>query len=129
MRAILIPVKNFAQSKQRLAPHYSSRARAELAAAPCEDFFFVVAQAPGFDAVFVVSQEPQALAWAKERGWETIDEHEQVSESHSVDAASRFCAARGIDAVLRLPIDIPLATPRDIESVLAATDAGPCAVI
>ena len=129
MRAILIPVKNFAESKTRLAPHYSSRASAELAAALCKDFFAVVAQARGFDRVFVVSQEKQALAWAEERGWDTIIERAQISESHSVDSALCVCAAQGIDTLLRLPIDIPLATPGDIELVLAAAEGAPCAVM
>src|SRR5258705_370682 len=44
MKAILIPVKNFADSKQRLALHYSADQRAELAAALCEDFFGMGAQ-------------------------------------------------------------------------------------
>ena len=129
MKAILIPVKTFAESKKRLALNYSTQARAELAAALCKDFFSVVAQARGFDRVFVVSQERQALAWAKDRDWETIVEYEQISESASIDAASAYCAGRGADALLRLPIDIPLATAEDIEAVFAAVEKGPCAVI
>ena len=129
MKAILIPVKTFAESKKRLAPHYSAQARAELAAALCEDFFRVVEQAHGFEHVFVVSQEPRALAWAKDRGWQTIAEREQISESRSVDAASRICAEQGVHTLLRLPIDVPLATPQDIGAVLGAADVAPCAVI
>jgi 2-phospho-L-lactate guanylyltransferase (CobY/MobA/RfbA family) len=53
----------------------------------------------------------------------------QHSESRSVDAASRICAARGITALLRLPIDIPLVRPSDIEAVLAACPAAPSAVL
>ena len=129
MKAILIPVKTFAESKKRLAPHYSSEERADLAAALCEDFFRVVEQVKGAGQVFVVSQEPQALAWANDRGWETIVEREQISESHSVDAASRICAQQGVDTLLRLPIDVPLVMPADIEAVLAAAGEAPCAVI
>lgn len=119
MKAILIPVKNFVQSKKRLADRYSATDRAALAAALCEDFFRVIAQVRGIDRVFVVSQEPRALAWARDKGWETIAETAQISESHSVDAASHECAEQGVHALLRLPIDIPLATPRDIEALLA----------
>jgi 2-phospho-L-lactate guanylyltransferase len=129
MKAILIPVKVFAASKQRLAPYYSSQARAELAAALCHDFFGVVARARGFDRVFVVSQEVRALIWAKERGWQTIPEDKQVSESHSVDAASQFCGEAGVRLLLRLPIDIPLATAENIEAVFAAAETSPCVVI
>src|SRR5208282_5943785 len=47
----------------------------------------------------------------------------------SVDAASRICSARGVTALLRLPIDIPLVRSEDIEAVLAACPALPGAVL
>lgn len=129
MKAILIPVKIFAQSKKRLADHYSAADRAALAAALCEDFFRTVAQVAGIDRVFVVSQEPRALAWARHKGWETIVETAQISESHSVDAASRECAKRGVRALLRLPIDIPLVTPSDIGALFVEVEDAPAAII
>lgn len=129
MKAILIPVKTFADSKRRLADHYSAADRAALAEALCADFFHIITQLTGIDRVFVVSQEPQALAWARQMGWETIVETAQISESHSVDAASRHCAEQGINALLRLPIDIPLATPRDIEALFRHAEDAPAIVI
>ena len=129
MKAILIPVKSFADSKQRLADHYSGFQRAALAEALCRDFFRTIAQVTGIDKVFVVSQEPCALAWAREKGWETIVEAAQISESHSVDAASRHCAEQGVNALLRLPIDIPLVTARDIEALFSQAEDGHAIVI
>ncbi|HLW43045.1 MAG TPA: hypothetical protein VKS00_01085 [Candidatus Acidoferrales bacterium] len=122
MRAILIPVKEFREAKKRLAPHFSSAERAALAEAMCEDFFEVVAATRCVERVFVVSKEPGALARARERGWETILETRQISESDSVDAASQYCAAQGVRALLRLPIDLPLAEPQDIEAVFHKFD-------
>ena len=122
MKAILIPVKEFCEAKKRLAPHFSSADRAALAEAMCEDFFGVVAATRCVDRVFVVSKEPGALVRARERGWETILETQQISESDSVDAASQYCAAQGVKALLRLPIDLPLAEPRDIEAVFRKFD-------
>ena len=129
MKAILIPVKLFRESKQRLASHFSADERAALAESLCEDFFRVIAQVRGVRRVFVVTQEPRALEWARERGWETIAESEQLSESDSVDLASRICAERGVRALLRIPIDIPLATPEDIESMLTQAEDAPSAVL
>ena len=129
MKAILIPVKNFRDSKQRLAARFSSEERAGLAESLCEDFFRTIAQVRGATRVFVVSEEPVALAWARENGWETIAESGQISESHSVDAASHYCTRKGVGALLRLPIDIPLATPGDIESILAQTESPPSAIL
>jgi 2-phospho-L-lactate guanylyltransferase len=129
MRAILIPVKTFRHSKRRLAKQFSAEERAALVAALCEDFFRVVAKVRGMDRIFVVSAEPWALHLAQTLRWETVVETEQTSESHSVDAASRQCAALGVTSVLRLPIDLPLARPADIESLLNEDVAQPAIVI
>lgn len=114
MRAILIPVKEFSAAKSRLAPRFSPEERAALAAALCRDFFVVIGQVHCADKVFVASKELEVLDWAKARGWETIPESEQISESASVDNASRLLAERGITALLRLPADLPLVGPHDI---------------
>jgi 2-phospho-L-lactate/phosphoenolpyruvate guanylyltransferase len=129
MKAILIPVKEFREAKKRLAPHFSPDDRAALAQAMCEDFFNVVAAVRGADCIFVVSKEPQVLLRARELGWKTIAESSQTSESDSVDAASRYCAERGVQAVLRLPVDIPLVEPADIEAVLATVGDAPTVVL
>jgi len=129
MKAILIPVKEFREAKQRLAPHFTPADRADLAEAMCEDFFSVVAQTRCADRVFVISKEPGALARARKLGWETIVESHQISESSSVDAGSRYCAELGACALLRLPIDLPLVEPCDIESVFKQLDAAPSVVM
>jgi 2-phospho-L-lactate guanylyltransferase len=129
MKAILIPVKEFRHAKKRLAPHFSAMARAELAAALCEDMFRTVAAVSGHIRVFVVSAEARALDLARVHGWETIAETGQVSESRSVDAASRHCASLGVTALLRLPIDIPLVVHADIEAILNAVEPAPSAIL
>ncbi|HEV2617308.1 MAG TPA: 2-phospho-L-lactate guanylyltransferase [Candidatus Acidoferrales bacterium] len=133
MRAILIPVKEFREAKKRLAPHFSCADRAALAEAMCEDFFEVVAATRSIERVFVVSNEPVALSYARKLGWETILEVQQISESDSVDGASQYCTTQGVTALLRLPIDLPLAEPSDIESIFGELDgnrgAAPGAVL
>lgn len=129
MRAILIPVKEFGEAKKRLAPHFSSADRATLAEAMCEDFFEVVAAVRCVERVFVVSKEAGALSRAQRRGWEIIRELRQNSESDSVDAASQYCAAQGVKALLRLPIDLPLVERQDIEAVFEVLGPAPAAVL
>lgn len=129
MKAILIPVKEFHEAKKRLAPHFSSADRSALAEAMCEDFFGVVAETRCADRIFVISKEPGALSRARARGWETIVESHQTSESNSVDTGSGYCAEHGVHALLRLPIDLPLVEPRDIEAVFAQLDAAPSVIV
>jgi 2-phospho-L-lactate/phosphoenolpyruvate guanylyltransferase len=129
MKAILLPVKTFHRSKERLSPHYSEDEREALARALCEDMFRVVAQVRGIDRVYVVSAEYHALSLARQLNWRVIDESEQISESASVDAASRQCARGGVKALLRLPIDLPLVTPSDIETLFYFLEPAPSVVI
>jgi 2-phospho-L-lactate guanylyltransferase len=129
MKAILIPVKTFAEAKKRLTPSYSHAARAALAEALCRDFFGVIARVQLAERVYVASKEPLALQWAREGGWRTIPETEQVSESHSVDAASDICAENGVTALLRIPIDLPLVTASDIDAIFAAVETAPSCIV
>ncbi|HEX5281710.1 MAG TPA: 2-phospho-L-lactate guanylyltransferase [Micropepsaceae bacterium] len=129
MKAIVIPVKAFAAAKTRLSPFLSPDARAGLAEAMCRDVFTAVARVRRIDRVLVVSNEPRALAWAKERNWEILAEQQQISESASVDLACRHCLSAGAKAVLRLPADIPLVCSSDIEELFAALSDSPGCVI
>ena len=129
MRAVLIPVKDLTCAKQRLAPILAQKERTALAAAMMEDVFAAVAAARGIDAVFVVSNHGPALERARSLGWKVIPELQQVSESDSVDRASQTCAAQGVDALLRLPIDIPVLLASDVEEILAAARPAPACVL
>jgi len=129
MNAILIPVKEFAEAKKRLTAHFSPTERAQLVQALCRDFFNMMAGVRSVARIVVVSKEPEALGLARKMGWETIVESEQSSESASVDFASRQCAAQGVDALLRVPIDLPLVEPKDIEGLFEHLGAAPAAVI
>lgn len=129
MRAIVMPVKDLTRAKQRLAGLLGQEVRTALARAMLEDVFTAVAAARGVDAVFVISSDAPALARARALGWETFIEHRQISESHSVDAASRLCQAGGVGTLLRLPIDIPLVESRDIEALFHGAAACPSVVM
>ena len=129
MKALLIPVKRLANAKQRLSAHFSPAERAALADALWRDFFRVAAAVHGLDRVFVVSAEERVLERARQYSWETIPETQQISESASVDFSCRRCAERGVQALLRLPVDLPLIEPRDIEALFNALPATPATVM
>lgn len=129
MRFILIPVKDLAHAKQRLAALMTQEERTQLAWAMLENTFAAAAQVRTVDRVAVVTLYPPAIELAKQLGMEIILETNQISESASVDFGSREAAKRGAEAVLRLPIDLPLITAADIETILAADQAKPSVVI
>jgi 2-phospho-L-lactate guanylyltransferase len=69
------------------------------------------------------------LQFARKQKWEALHEEAQISESDSVDRASCHIEGLGFGAVLRLPMDIPLVQPQDIEELLKAKSGEPGAVI
>jgi 2-phospho-L-lactate/phosphoenolpyruvate guanylyltransferase len=129
MRAVLIPVKDLKRAKQRLAPHLTQPDRTALAEAMFEDVCAAVAGVQAADRIYLVSKWEPALDCARARGWETIPEREQQSESDSVDFASRLCAEDGVTSLLRLPIDIPLVEANDIDEVLQSVSDIPSTVL
>jgi 2-phospho-L-lactate/phosphoenolpyruvate guanylyltransferase len=129
MRALLLPIKDLRHAKQRLAPLLSPQERLTLAEAMLADTLRAVRAARRADKIFVVTNYPPAMQAAEENGWDLLREEQQISESVSVDAASRQCAERGITALLRLPLDVPLVQASDIDDLLAVDCAAPALVI
>jgi len=129
MKGLLIPVKDLRNAKQRLAPALPQSDRTALAEAMFDDFCASVVQIHCVDQIFVITSYEPAIERAHSLGWEVLRETSQESESASVDAASRICAERGITSLARLPIDLPLITPADIEQIFAAVRLAPSAVI
>jgi 2-phospho-L-lactate/phosphoenolpyruvate guanylyltransferase len=125
----LIPVKTLSNAKQRLAAHFSADERFALADALWQDFFEVVRMTRGIDRIVVVSAEARVLDRARSFGWDALPEPQQKSESDSVDFASRWCAERGLEALLRLPVDLPLIQPADISSLFESLPEAPATVI
>ena len=129
MTVVLLPVKDPARAKQRLAAVLSPGERTLLAWAMLEDVCAAVRACRFADRVAVVARDPEMAAYAAGNGWEVIRESEQVSESLSVDRASSLLERQGAEAVLRLPVDIPLLQSRDLDDLLDPAARGPAAVL
>jgi 2-phospho-L-lactate guanylyltransferase len=129
MRALLLPVKDLKNAKQRLAGALAPEERYGLARAMLADTIRALRGVQRAEKIFVVTNYAPAMKAAEENGWEILHEEQQVSESASVDAASRFCAEKGVTGLLRLPLDIPLVQSSDIDELLDAECAAPAVVI
>jgi 2-phospho-L-lactate guanylyltransferase len=129
VRALLLPIKDLRNAKQRLAGVLTPDERFALAQAMLADTIRAVRGVQRADKVFVITNYKPAMEAAARYGWEILREEEQISESASVDFASRLCAARGVTALLRLPLDLPLVQPADIDELLATECAAPAAVM
>src|SRR5215471_9051845 len=125
MRAIIVPVKDPANGKTRLSGFLSARARRELAAAMFADVARALGGVQRADQIFVVTNHSEACKQAKRLGFEFLFERTQLSESASVDWASRELEILGYGEVMRLPADIPLVTAQDIDDLLEVDTGRP----
>jgi 2-phospho-L-lactate guanylyltransferase len=117
---ILIPVKNLAFAKQRLAPVLDQTRRTELAHAMLEDIFDAIACAPSKPPAAVVTGDAFATALARRHGFQVIADNENAGETEAIAMATSVCQQRGAGFTLVLPGDIPLITPAEIEAILSA---------
>jgi 2-phospho-L-lactate guanylyltransferase len=129
MRALLLPVKDLNDAKKRLIGILTPEERFGLAEAMLADTVRAVRGVELAKKVFVVTNFEPAMRVAQENGWEILREGQQISESHSVDAASRICEDQGVTALLRLPLDLPLVQSRDLDELLAEECRAPALVI
>lgn len=129
MRAVLLPVKDLRNAKQRLAPILTPQERFDFACAMLADTLRAIQGVRRADRIFVVTNYPPVIQAAEQNAWEVLREERQISESFSVDAASAHCRELGITSVLRLPLDLPLITPADIDELLALEVASPSVII
>jgi 2-phospho-L-lactate guanylyltransferase len=129
MRALLLPVKDLHNAKKRLTGILTPEERFALAAAMLTDTIRAVKGVRRAEQIFVISNYELAIHLAEENGWGILREEQQISESDSVDAASRICELRGATGLLRIPLDVPLVQPSDIDDLLAVECEEPALVI
>jgi len=129
MRALLLPVKDLQHAKKRLTGVLTLEERTALAEAMLADTLRAIRDVRHAEKIFVITSYGPAINLAREFGWEVLHEERQISESDSVDAASRICEQREVRTLLRLPLDLPLVQSRDIDELLGIDCAAPALVI
>jgi 2-phospho-L-lactate guanylyltransferase len=129
VRALLLPIKDLRNAKKRLAALLTPEQRFALANAMLADVEQALRDLRLADEIFVVTDYPPAISTALKNGWQVIREDHQISESVSVDAASRHCASLGVTSLLRVPLDVPLVRATDLDELLAVECSAPAAVI
>lgn len=120
----IIPVKAPQNAKQRLSALVPAAEREQLARAMYEEILVKACAARGFDRVIVVTCDAEAACRARECGATVFEERDQISHSHSADAAARNSIGLGAETVVLLPIDVPLVSVREIEELAEAAAPG-----
>lgn len=119
---ILIPVKNLATAKQRLASLLSQPLRTELAQAMLLDVAEALASWENRPEISIVSSDPFAVDLAHHFNFEIIPDTANRSETDAIEMATRVCESRGADHTLVIPADVPLIRASELEKI---QDAAP----
>jgi 2-phospho-L-lactate guanylyltransferase len=116
----VVPVKDTAGAKQRLAAALPALLRRELALAMLEDILATLATVPGLAGMLLVTTDAEAMRLAARYGATCTTEDADAGHTGAVMAAARRLAAEGHGAMLTLPGDIPLVTAAEIAQLIAA---------
>ena len=120
----LLPVKAPHQAKQRLNGFLAAAEREALARVMYEEVLAALCAARGLDRIVVVTSDEATARHARRTGALVFEEQEQLSHSHSADAAARRALQMGAKTALLVPIDVPLVAPVEIEEMIAAAGVG-----
>ncbi len=125
----VVPVKDTALAKQRLAAAVPPPLRQALMLAMLEDVLAALAEASGLAGRLLVTTDPAATRLAARYGAICMIEGAHDGHTGAVTAAARRLTAEGVGAMLTLPGDIPLVTAAEISRLLAAHRPAPSLTI
>jgi len=114
---ILVPIKNTASAKQRLASILDQPARTQLAQAMLTDALTALHEWKSRPKVSIVTSDPYAIKVAAEYGFEVIPDPDNPGETGAIEMATRVCLERREQSTLVIPADIPLIEPWELEEI------------
>lgn len=114
---ILVPIKNSASAKQRLAGLLDQPSRTRLAQAMYGDVLAALHSWKERPAVALVTSDSHAVELATEYDFEIIPDPNNPGETGAIEMATRVCVERGEDSTLVIPGDIPLIQGWELEEI------------
>jgi 2-phospho-L-lactate guanylyltransferase len=120
VRIALIPIKELSQAKERLSPALDPDARRMLMIAMFRDVLAAALACDALDGVAVDSRDPEVQAIASAAGATCLVEAGDLNEA--LTAAAHTLRERGVERIVVLVGDLPLAKPEEIAQVLAADE-------
>src|SRR5438105_219218 len=124
----ILPIKTFADGKQRLAEELSPGPRRALVEAMFSDVLVALRRSTQVDKVLVVSRDRDAQEIAGGYGASVLDDEQRGHSDAALLAISGALDDR-VERVLLVPADCPLLDPREIDEVVRRTAPPRSAVI
>ena len=126
---VVVPVKDLAHAKQRLAGLLSADERRALFRAMLEDVLATLSCCRRLAGVAVVTRDAEARALAARYGARVLEEDADRGHTSASTFGARTLAAEGVTGMLQLPGDLPLITPEDVDAVLDSHGDAPAVTI
>lgn len=121
----IIPVKPLNESKSRLAPILSPRQRVQLSRSLLLRTLRLAGQ---LGEVVVISRDKRVRRLAKEAGaWALVEAETELNAA--IRQAAGWVGGRGGQAVLILPVDLPLLAPEDLIAMIELGRSAPAVVL
>ena len=114
----VVPIKQLANAKQRLAGVLSEVERRSLFQAMVEDVLYALQQCALIDECWVVTGDLIVQGLAQSCGARVIPEPEQPGLIAAVTAAAQRMAAEGVQRLVFVPGDVPMVTVEELNIVL-----------
>ncbi|HTW59408.1 MAG TPA: 2-phospho-L-lactate guanylyltransferase [Terriglobales bacterium] len=115
---ILVPIKNTATAKQRLATILNQPSRSKLAQAMLHDVLATLHDWKNRPPVAVVTSDPYAIDLARSYDFDIIPDPDNPGETGAIEMATQICIERGADSTLVIPADIPLIQSWELDEIL-----------
>jgi 2-phospho-L-lactate guanylyltransferase len=125
----IVPVKPLRRGKSRLADVLTSEERTDLNRHLLENTIDTLKSLPGIEHVLVVSRDSEALAMARDLGARTVLENKNSDLNIALARATVIAKTYATRGVLILPVDLPLITPEDIQTMLDKVGEPPVVVV
>ncbi len=114
----VIPVKDLAGAKQRLAPVLAPKERQELFLAMLEDVLAALVTTSSLDGIAMITRDANARDMARQVGAEVISEDKNDGQTAAVNFGIAQLMSRGVSMILQVPADVPLALPSEFEKAI-----------
>lgn len=124
----ILPIKSFAEAKQRLASELNPGPRRALAEAMFADVLVALRRSSAVDEVIVVTRDNGAQQIAGGYGARVLDDSEQ-GHSAAAELGIRAALEAGIERVVLVPGDCPLLDPRELDALIGRSAAQPSALV
>jgi 2-phospho-L-lactate guanylyltransferase len=119
----VLPVKHFADGKQRLADGLGKGTRRALVEAMVTDVLIALRRAQRIDETLVVTGEAAMEAIAHGYDASTVLDPDDAGHSEAATLGVREAIARGARRVLLVPGDCPALDPREVDALLTRAPA------